>query len=422
MRLSVDGGEARPILGRSMVATIVSACGAMASFYLLLSVVPLYVAEGAGGSAGAAGLVTGALMASTVAAELAVPALLARFGYRAVFVLGLLLLGLPTMALAVSASLPLVVGVCLLRGGGLGILMVVGTALAAELVPPERRGEGLGLYGAAVGVPAILGLPLGLWLSEHLGYTWVFVIATVLSLGAVGSTIGLPTNRPAVSTARGGVLGGLRSGGLARPAISFAACTFAAGVIVTFLPLAVSSRELPLITAALLVQSGATPMARWWAGWFGDRHGHARLFAPSIAATALGTALLARPGAPVAVLVGAAVFGAGFGAAQNVTQSLMFERVPASDFGRVSALWNLAFDAGMGIGAVGFGVLIGAAGYPVGFLGTAVLVLCGLILVAVDRRGPSDAPRPSPAAHSPAGGAGQGPSREAPARDVPDVG
>ncbi|MET7302691.1 MFS transporter [Embleya sp. NPDC005575] len=236
----------------------------------------------------------------------------------------------------------------------------------------------------------------------------MFAIATVLSLGAVGSTIGLPTNRPAVSTARGGVLGGLRSGGPARPAFSCAACTFAAGVIVTFLPLAVSSRELPLITVALLVQSGATPAARWWAGWFGDRHGHARLFAPSIAATALGTALLARPGAPVAVLVGAAVFGSGFGMAQNVTQSLMFERVSASEFGRVSAWWNLAFDAGMGIGAVGFGVLIGVAGHPVGFLGTAVLVLSGLILVAADRRGPSDAARPSHAAHSPACGAGHG--------------
>ncbi|WP_406300646.1 MFS transporter (plasmid) [Embleya sp. NBC_00888] len=388
-----------------MVATIVTACGAMTSFYLLLSVVPLYVARAADGTnsgVGAAGLVTGALMASTVAAELAVPALLARFGYRAVFALGLLLLGVPTMALAVSSTLPLVVGVCLLRGGGLGILMVVGTALAAESVPPERRGEGLGLYGAAVGVPAILGLPLGLWMSEHLGFTAVFALSTACALGALGSAIALPTNRPAASTDRGGVLAGLRTGALARPAVVFAACTFAAGVILTFLPLAVSSNRLSLVTLALLTQSGTTPAARWWAGWYGDRHGHARLFAPSIAATALGTALLARSDEPVTVLIGAALFGAGFGTAQNVTQSLMFERVAPHEFGRVSALWNLAFDAGMGIGAVGFGALIGGAGYPAGFLGTAALVLAGLVLVAVDRRGADADTRPSRTAHPPA--------------------
>ncbi|MFI6977353.1 hypothetical protein ACIBSV_02060 [Embleya sp. NPDC050154] len=102
------------------------------------------------------------------------------------------------------------------------------------------------------------------------------------------------------------------------------------------------------------------------------------MFAPSIAATALGSGLLARPDEPVTVLIGAAFFGAGFGTARNVSQSLMFERVAPHEFGRVSALWNLAFDAGMGIGAVGFGALIGGAGYPAGFPGTAALVLAGL--------------------------------------------
>ncbi|MFE3201978.1 MFS transporter [Embleya sp. NPDC059237] len=395
VQCSLDRGSPGPILTRAMVATIVAACGAMVGFYLLLSVVPLYVADGSGSGsgAGAAGVVTGALMVSTVAAEVAVPALTARFGYRAVFVLGLVLLGAPTMALAWSAAVPLVVGVCLMRGAGLGIVMVVGTALAAELVPAERRGEGLGLYGAAVGVPGILGLPLGLWMSEHLGYTAVFAIATACCMGALGAAIALPTNRPAPSGARGGVLGGLRTGALARPAVTFAGCTLAAGVVVTFLPLAVSSSELTLVTIAMLVQSATTPAAGWWAGHFGDRHGHARLFGPSIAAVAIGVALLARPADPVTVLVGAAVFGAGFGVAQNVTQSLMFERVGPHDFGRVSALWNLAFDAGMGIGAVGVGVVIGATGYPAGFLGTGALVLAGLVLVAVDRRGETvDAP------------------------------
>ena len=47
------------------------------------------------------------------------------------------------------------------------------------------------------------------------------------------------------------------------------------------------------------------------------------------------------------------LFGIGFGAAQNVTLALMFARVSRSDYARVSMLWNLADDAGMGIGAHG---------------------------------------------------------------------
>jgi hypothetical protein len=38
-----------------------------------------------------------------------------------------------------------VLGVSLLRGAGLGVLVVAGTTLTAELVPAGRRGEVLGL-------------------------------------------------------------------------------------------------------------------------------------------------------------------------------------------------------------------------------------------------------------------------------------
>jgi hypothetical protein len=53
-------------------------------------------------------------------------------------------------------------------------------------------------------------------------------------------------------------------------------------------------------------------------------------------------------------VAGAAVFGLGFGVAQNSTQTLMYDRVPESGHSAVSALWNLAYDGGMGVGAAGF--------------------------------------------------------------------
>ena len=50
-----------------------------------------------------------------------------------------------------------------MRGLGFAIVVVVGGALVASLVPGERRGEGLGLFGIVVGVLGG-GLPLGVWL------------------------------------------------------------------------------------------------------------------------------------------------------------------------------------------------------------------------------------------------------------------
>ena len=158
-----------PLASRALTLYFVSAFGSMTSFYLLLSVVPLYATAKGAGDVGA-GLTTGALMLATVAAELATPALLARLGYRLVLGAGLVLLGAPALVLAASSSLAMILAVCLVRGVGLAILVVAGSSLVATLVPRERHSEGLGLLGVVVGVPAVVALPLGVWLAERVGF------------------------------------------------------------------------------------------------------------------------------------------------------------------------------------------------------------------------------------------------------------
>jgi predicted MFS family arabinose efflux permease len=64
----------------------------------------------------------------------------------------------------------------------------------------------------------------------------------------------------------------------------------------------------------------------------------------------------------------------------------MYARVPASGYGTVSALWNLAYDAGWGLGAAGFGVIAVHTGYSAGFALTAVLVLAALGPARRDRK------------------------------------
>ena len=129
---------------------------------------------------------------------------------------------------------------------------------------------------------------------------------------------------------------------------------------------------------ALFVQSAASTAARWVAGRHGDRHGPASLVLPGLVVSAAGTLLTSLTHSPVAVVVGVALFGIGFGVTQNSTLTLMYARVPASGYGTVSALWNFAYDAGMGVGAVGFGVLAGQTGYSLAFTLTAALMLTAL--------------------------------------------
>jgi predicted MFS family arabinose efflux permease len=57
----------------------------------------------------------------------------------------------------------------------------------------------------------------------------------------------------------------------------------------------------------------------------------------------------------------------------------MYARVPSSGHTAVSAIWNAAYDAGMGAGAIGMGLVAGLVGYPGVFLLTAALAVPALL-------------------------------------------
>jgi len=380
----VTGGLARVLLSAFMTLT---------SFYVLLSVIPLYVRATGGGTRGA-GLATGALLLSAVVAELAAPGLIRRFGSRMVLGLGAALLGVPALALLASGQLATIVASSLLRGLGFGLTGVATGVLIAELVPAGRRGEGIGLSGVAESIPAIVALPGGVWLAGHAGYPVVIWIAAVTALCPLAVLPGLPRQprehrkprehwqprerrQPRESRK---LLDGLRDAGLRRPFLVFLAATMPAGAVAAFLPLALA-RSGNAAALGLLAQAVAATASRWWAGRIGDRYGQARLLLPGAVVTAAGIAALIWVTSPAAMYAGMCLFGMGFGILESVTFTLMIERVPPSAYGTASALWNLAYDAGYGAGPVLLGVAVSSIGYPACF-GLSALLACAAIVPA----------------------------------------
>ena len=331
-------------------------------------------------------------MLTTVLAEFASPRLLGRFGYRAVFAAGALLLGGPAPALLLPHSMATILAVSIARGIGFGLATVVLGALVAASVPAERRGEGIGLAGVVACVPAIVALPSGVWLTQNTGYAVVIAITAISALAPLAAVPWLadPVGRQAGSghaeteTAPAGLLGSLRSGGMLRPGLVFAATTVSAGVVASFLPLA-AGVSAGVATLGLFAQAVTATASRWWAGRHGDRHGHAGLLIPGLLIAAAGMASLIWVSAPVAVIAGMCLFGIGFGIAQNVTFALMIDRAPGSGYGTASALWNLAYDAGYGTGPIVFGVFVAHTGYPAAFALTGLLILAALVPAVRDR-------------------------------------
>src|SRR5487761_729233 len=165
-----------------LAVTFLAEFTSLTSFFLLLSVMPM-LAAAAGAGSSAAGLITGSLLLGTVAAEA-----------------GAVLLGAPALAMLAREPQAVMLGVSLVRGLGFGLCGVGTGPLTAKLLPPGRRGEGLGLLGVVSGVPAVIALPAGVWLAGHHQAAAAAAIAAVTGLLPLAAVRWLPGGREARRT------------------------------------------------------------------------------------------------------------------------------------------------------------------------------------------------------------------------------
>lgn len=354
-----------------------------AGYAALLAVAPLWAVHGGATEAGA-GLVNGVLLATTVLAQLAVPRALATWGTGPVLAVGLLLLGLPAPAYLLSDGLLWVLALSALRGVGFGVLTVTGSAVAAHLVAPTRRGAAIGAYGLAVAVPNLLLLPASVPIAEGPGFATVFWIAALpvlgvpaaLRLGRVLRDLG--HDRPAPTTQAAGVPDRRALLAIVPPTLVLFAVTMAGGSLLTFAPLLGG----PATATALLLGMGLTAaLARWLVGHLADRHGARQFLAPLLVLAAASMAACAWAVAtdrPWALVAAATLLGVAYGALQNLTLVVAFAAVEPSRIPVASAGWNIGFDAGTASGSVVAGALAATWSFP-----AALAVMAGISLAAV---------------------------------------
>ncbi|HET7328003.1 MAG TPA: MFS transporter [Nocardioidaceae bacterium] len=362
--------------GRDFTLLLLATFGALSNYAPLLSVVPLWAAAGGSGGTGV-GATTGVVMGTTVLTQLSMGRLLRLLTLRRMLGLGALLLGAVTPAYALSSALAPVLAVSAVRGVGFAMVVVAGSALVAELIPRQQWGKGAGVYGLAAGLPSVVCLPLGVWVAQEVGFVPVFLAASGLCLLSVPLVLAMSGNRrarpePVADRPDRRTRVPLRP--LGGPWVLLLAAAFALGGVATFLPLALASPG--VASAALLTLSVCMIAGRWSAGALGDVLGSGRLLPPAVALAAAGMGGLAlgvEYGGTVA-MVAAAFYGLGFGAVQNDTLVVMLHRAGAHGHGVASTVWNVAYDAGTGAGAVLLGVLVATAGHTWAFTAAAVAI------------------------------------------------
>jgi EmrB/QacA subfamily drug resistance transporter len=148
------------------------------------------IAHSFGGLATVTWVVTGYLLAATVAAPV-YGRLGDAFGRRKILLWSLALFLLGSLACALAPSLSLLIAGRCLQGFGGGGLMTLSQALIGEVVSPKERGQFQGWFGAVFALASTIGPAAGGVMTEHFGWRSIFWMNAPLCLLAAGTALRL---------------------------------------------------------------------------------------------------------------------------------------------------------------------------------------------------------------------------------------
>jgi MFS family permease len=358
--------------------------GSLNGFVLL----PLYVHQ-LGGSEAAIGLVQGTYSAAGILCQPLVGAWIDRVGRRFFMLLGATVLAVSCAAFVVTGSIPLLGVLRALQGVGFSAFFVANYIHVVDLVPHERRGWALGIYGLSGLLSTSLAPLAGEFLIRRFGFSWLFAWATALAGTALALVFHMRDVRPPSMTGGPG-LAAVRHGLRELLHLHMGLMFFfglGTGTIFTFLP--TFGERLGVTGLGLFYTAYATAamLVRVAGGGLIDTRGRRAVIIPSmfvqaVAAGILATvAILFRPGStapvlPFLFLVGFMAGGA-HGFLYPALSALLMDVTPERRRGSAVGTFSSIFLVGNALGSVAFGYVARGFGYRVMWSALAVLLLTG---------------------------------------------
>jgi EmrB/QacA subfamily drug resistance transporter len=99
-----------------------------------------------------------------------------RFGRRRMFVVGLIIFTLSSVACALAPTTGLLIAARAVQGAGSALVMPLAVALLTTAFPPAKRGSALGVFTALTGLAVVGGPLVGGAVTEGIAWQWIFWI------------------------------------------------------------------------------------------------------------------------------------------------------------------------------------------------------------------------------------------------------
>lgn len=370
--------EKRPVWTKNFINISISTFFIFTVFYALLTFIPLYVMGDLNGTATEGGMAVSVFLVSAIIMRFFAGMILEKFGKKKILVISVLMFTVSTILYPFVGTLETLLLLRFFHGIWFSLVTTVAGAIAADIVPSERRGEGLGYYVIAMNLAIVAGPFIALSLKPYIESQTIFIILAIIMIIGFFCAWFVKLEEPVpvkVEKRKLSIADFIEKKSLPIASVGFFV-SFVYASIVSFI--SVYAESLGLISTAsffFVVYAVAMLMVRPFTGRIFDRIGPNAVIIPSCVIFAIGLTSLSFTDSSLMLLVSGALIGLGFGTLVPSFQTLAIQAADKNRSGHATGTFFAFFDSGMAIGTASLGAIAGLLGYSQMYLLLAVLVL-----------------------------------------------
>jgi MFS family permease len=355
------------------------------TFYSLMVTFAGYTMDRFHASQSTAGLAASIFVLGAVIVRPVAGKTITSVGHKKMLVISLVLFLLASISYQQVSSLSILFLVRLVHGIAFGIATTATGAIAAEIIPNERRGEGTGYFSMSMNLAMAFGPFIGLMITQYFNDSMMFIAATIFSIIAIlAALLSRVPKVPRLIQQQKEKTGLTFSDFFERTAIPISLLMGLGGFIYSSLLTFLTSyaQEIDLVSAAsffFVMYAVFLLISRPFTGVWFDKYGDNVIMYPSIALFACGYLLLSLTQVSILLLAAGALIGVGFGTFQSSTQAIAVKNSPPHRISLATSTYFTFYDLGIGVGPFVLGLIIPFTGFRGLYLAMAILAF-GCIL------------------------------------------
>lgn len=352
-------------------------------FYGLVSALPLYATDILSRSDKDAGLLMTIFLISAIIVRPFSGKILDLFGKRKVLWSTLFFYLVCTALYYFVQPFEILLILRLVQGIFFSIATTASGSLAADNVPPTRRGAGLGYFVMSTNLAVVIGPFVALTIIQFFTYDIMFLVLTALLLLGALSALMIPADKkPTTPSAKTRFTWNDLFEKKALPvALNASIVAFSYASVLSYLSIYSQQKGVLHLTSSFFAVFAIVMLVtRPFTGRIFDEKGSKYIIIPGLLSFFIGLVLLALMNSPFLFLLSGAFIGLGYGAVVPSLQTLAIQSTKYERSGYATATFFTLFDTGLAIGSFTLGIVATQFGYQNLYLLSSAIVIAALAL------------------------------------------